>query len=201
MDKKCAGCHAYIERAQNQDTGSCVKCHMNLPPGATGEEPSITVLLPGEVSEQQPHEEHPVASALLDSRIPVTDTYASEEIPEKVTIKVLEEKYQPVELPHGKIVATLLGGIRESKLTQSFHEDKGTLCQGCHHNSPPSKNPPKCGSCHGKPFLEKDLHKPGLMAAYHQQCMGCHYEMGLEKPVSTDCTACHKEKGNLNMGY
>ena len=36
---------------------------------------------------------------------------------------------------------------------------------------------------------------PGLKAAYHQQCMGCHREMGLEKPAATECAACHQEKG------
>ena len=40
--------------------------------------------------------------------------------------------------------------------------------------------------------LKANWNKPGLMGAYHLQCMGCHKEMGMEKPVS--CTDCHKEK-------
>jgi hypothetical protein len=32
------------------------------------------------------------------------------------------------------------------------------------------------------------------MAAYHRQCMECHKAMGISKPVSTDCTACHDKR-------
>ena len=83
---------------------------------------------------------------------------------------------------------------RESKLASYFHREPGTLCQGCHHNSPAAKKPPQCSSCHGQPFDAKKLDRPGLMAAYHQQCMDCHDKMQLEKPVATDCIACHKKK-------
>jgi len=36
--------------------------------------------------------------------------------------------------------------------------------------------------------------KLGLKGAYHGQCMTCHQRMGIEKPLSTDCTACHPKK-------
>ena len=85
--------------------------------------------------------------------------------------------------------------LNENKLAGFFHRDPGTLCQGCHHNSPVSRKPPKCGNCHGEPFYPRKLSMPGLKAAYHQQCMGCHREMGLEKPAATACAACHQEKG------
>ena len=116
------------------------------------------------------------------------------DIPETVTIKSLSETYEPVELPHGKIVSALVKGIENNKLATYFHTEQGTLCQGCHHNSPATRKPPRCASCHGKPFQESDLFRPGLMAAYHQQCMGCHDQMGIEKPASRDCAGCHKEK-------
>jgi mono/diheme cytochrome c family protein len=32
------------------------------------------------------------------------------------------------------------------------------------------------------------------MAAFHQQCIGCHQSMGLEKPAATACADCHKER-------
>jgi hypothetical protein len=103
-------------------------------------------------------------------------------------------KYEPVKLPHRKIVQTMVANINSNKLVNYFHHEKGTVCQGCHHNSPAAKEPPKCVSCHGKPFNAKDPFKPGLMAAYHRQCMECHKAMGIQKPVATDCTACHQKR-------
>ena len=119
-------------------------------------------------------------------------------IPEKVIIKNLSDKYEPVELPHRKIIKTLLDGIKDNKLAGYFHTDKGTLCQGCHHNSPVSKKPPRCASCHAKmAFKDKELFRPGIEAAYHRQCMQCHDAMGIAKPDSRDCTACHLKKASF----
>jgi hypothetical protein len=134
------------------------------------------------------------AAQLLTSRPVVTGTYPNEDIPEKVQIKILSEKYEPVELPHRKIVAALVDNIKDNPMASYFHRTPGTLCQGCHHNSPSSKKPPQCGTCHGKPFDANYPLRPGLMGAYHQQCMECHSDMGLKKPVATDCEACHKKK-------
>ena len=93
-------------------------------------------------------------------------------------------------------IASGKGGVGKTttiaKLAANFHADPGTICQGCHHNSPIGKKPPQCASCHGQPFDERKLNSPGLLGAYHIQCMGCHAEMGIEKPVG--CTECHKEK-------
>jgi Zn finger protein HypA/HybF involved in hydrogenase expression len=97
-------------------------------------------------------------------------------------------------MPHRKIFKTLAGGIKDNKIAEYFHNSEGTLCQGCHHYSPVSKKPAACSSCHGEAFDARNPSKPGLMAAYHLQCMDCHQAMGLEKPVSTDCIACHKKK-------
>jgi DnaJ-class molecular chaperone len=88
----------------------------------------------------------------------------------------------------------LFNNIKNNKLANYFHHEKGTICQGCHHNSPAAKKPPTCGSCHSRPFNEKDPFKPGLMAAYHRQCMECHKAMEIKKPVSTNCTACHQKR-------
>ena len=135
-----------------------------------------------------------VAGMLLKSRKSVTDTYKDDDIPEKVTIKKLVDKYEKVELPHRKIVRTLVKNLKDNKIANYFHTDQGTICQGCHHNSPIDKKPPKCGSCHGKPFNENALTRPGIKGAYHQQCMNCHKILNLEKPKATACTECHKEK-------
>jgi hypothetical protein len=175
-DQACSGCHAFQAKGIKAESG-CISCHMAPFPGMR--DPAGA---PGETV---------ISENLLQARVPVVDTYAEADIPDKVLIKTMAEKYEPVELPHRRIVNALLGKIKESKLVNHFHQDKGTICQGCHHNSPPSTKPPLCGSCHGKPLSEPNLAMPGLLAAYHRQCMGCHFEMGIEKPVSTDCTACH----------
>ncbi len=111
-----------------------------------------------------------------------------------MTIGVLSDKYEPSKLPHRKIINTLMAAIGDDKLAATFHTDKATVCAGCHHNSPVSKTPPKCASCHGKPFDPAKGDRPGLKAAYHQQCMGCHNRMKLEKPADTACAECHKER-------
>ena len=179
-DAKCAGCHSFIDRTK-KDEQACLKCHMKLlhqtpEPVLKAEEPLL-------------------ARALLDSRSSVTSPFSEQilkDIPEKVAIKVLVHQYEPAEFPHRRIVQTLLKNIGDNKLAGNFHQDQMTLCQGCHHNSPVSIKPPKCLSCHNKPFNEKNLLAPGLLGAYHQQCMGCHKAMGMEKPMG--CTECHKEK-------
>jgi hypothetical protein len=179
-DKNCAGCHTSFERKRQQGTTSCANCHM-LPKS------QIT-------SEMQAEEKKMIAAMTLERRQAVTNTYDSGEIPETVVIKTMADKYEPVRLPHRKIVNTLFNKIKDNKLTNYFHHEKGTICQGCHHNSPAAAKPPSCASCHGKPFNEKDPFKPGLKGAYHRQCMECHKAMDIVIPVSTNCTACHPKK-------
>jgi hypothetical protein len=140
--------------------------------------------------------EKEVAERLLHSRQPAKGTYPVDEIPENVQIKALVDKYEQVELPHRRIVLNLVKGMTESeggaKLASYFHTDKNTVCQGCHHYSPASSKPPACLTCHSRPFDEGNLAKPGIIGAYHQQCMGCHEAMSIEKPKA--CADCHKER-------
>ena len=84
--------------------------------------------------------------------------------------------------------------ITGNALAKNFHQGKDAICQSCHHNSPDVSNPPKCISCHASAEGEQDGRVPGTKAAYHRQCFECHEKMEIEKPVSDDCTACHKEK-------
>ena len=176
-DRACAGCHTAFEKKRQQDQLACLNCHQ-------------TEISPAEM----PSDGALKAAKALEAREATTEIFDDEFIPETVKINSLTEKYEAVKLPHRKIVNALFNDIKGNKLATYFHREKGTLCQGCHHNSPAAKNPPKCGSCHGRPFNEKDPFKPGLMAAYHRQCMECHREMGIQKPVATNCTACHREK-------
>jgi hypothetical protein len=177
VDRRCAGCHSSFEKKRQQDPLSCENCHM---------------------AENSPEARKPdgniPAAAVLESREAVTAIHDSADIPENVKIDVLMNKYEAVTLPHRKIVNALFDNIKDNKLANYFHREKGTICQGCHHNSPAATKPPKCASCHGKPFNARDPFKPGLMAAYHRQCMECHAAMEIKKPVSTTCTACHRER-------
>lgn len=177
QERACAGCHTSFEKKRQQDPLACQSCHQA--------EISSSVLSSNDAMQ---------AANALEARQGTTATFDEKFIPETVKIDSLTEKFEPVKLPHRKIVNALFKDIKDNKLAKYFHREKGTLCQGCHHNSPAAKNPPKCGSCHGRPFNEKDPFKPGLMAAYHRQCMECHRAMGIQKPVATHCTGCHREK-------
>ena len=176
----CAGCHISFEKKQPQGTASCANCH-SVPKSQI-------------IGVVQKDEEKMMASRALGQRDAITQTYTDQDIPETVSINTLSDKYEPVKLPHRKIVQTMVKKIENNQLANFFHYEKGTVCQGCHHNSPAAKTPPKCISCHSKPFNAKDPFKPGLVAAYHRQCMECHEVMGIAKPVSTNCTACHQKK-------
>jgi hypothetical protein len=178
---ECAGCHVSISRARQQDPSACQACHM------------ADV---DQVAESLQHtEEKDLAAMYLNARQPLSAMYPASDIPETVEIKALMNQYEPVKLPHRKIIQTLSNNIKDSKLVAYFHADKNTLCQACHHHSPAAPKPPSCASCHGQPFDQRDPTKPGLMAAYHRQCMECHDAMNLEKPVATNCVACHPKKG------
>jgi hypothetical protein len=179
-EKNCAGCHLFISKNRKQQDESCLKCHM------------FPVPQKGEV--QSPEQEKTIAAGLLKDRKPITGTYKEEDVPAKVEIKNLSNKYEAVEFPHRKIVNAIVTNLKDDKLAGYMHVQEGTICQGCHHNSPVVKNPPGCRNCHVKPFDEKNLFKPGIIGAYHQQCMGCHKEMFIAKPAG--CTECHKEKIN-----
>lgn len=177
---QCAGCHKAIKTKQPPDNATCAACH-----------PEGTDVKRMPISKE---EAEMMAAELLEAQTAVTATYALEDIPEKVAIQTLSDQYQPVELPHRKIISKLVANLKDNKIAGHFHTDPGTLCQGCHHNSPTSKTPPKCSSCHGEPFDAGKPMRPGLMGAYHQQCFVCHAAMGIEKPDSRDCTACHPKK-------
>jgi hypothetical protein len=179
-DTRCVGCHSSIPKNRMKNLNECGACHMTDPTGSA----AGSGKLDGAV----------IADALLKSRTLLAGTYAEADIPEKVIIKRLADEYKPVELPHRKIINTLLNNIKDNRLAGYFHRENGTVCQGCHHNSPAAKKPPECASCHGLPFGEENIHKPGLKAAYHRQCMDCHDAMGIEKPVATNCTGCHGKK-------
>jgi hypothetical protein len=178
---QCAGCHASIERPQQNNTGACKTCHMQPGDAVADESPESGLNLQAAMLLQSERREN--IHSLPDA-----------DIPETVRIDSLSDQYQGAEMPHRKIVRALEAKIGDSKLADYFHTEATTLCQGCHHQSPPATKPPKCGSCHGQPFNNEKLMQPGLVAAYHQQCMSCHEQMQMTHPAATDCTACHQKK-------
>jgi hypothetical protein len=184
----CAGCHNLVVETGRPSDASCRQCHMPLPEGT----------LLSNVAKLATPEKAGIAASLLKSWNMTPGTYQEKDIPDKVVIKELADKYEPVEMTHRKQVLALIKGMKDSLLASYFHSDPGTMCQGCHHHSPPSKNPPGCDSCHAKPhgkarFDPREADRPGLLAAMHGQCMSCHKYMAV-KPVATACTECHKEK-------
>ncbi len=184
-ETNCAGCHGFLSKNRNKSDDSCLMCHVKQPEGAVLNEIAVDEAAVDEAAVKNMLEQRPVqAQAQL---------FDAKDIPETIIIKELSDKYEPVEFPHRQIVNKIADNIKDNKLASYFHLNKGTLCQGCHHNSPATKKPTSCKSCHGKPFNKKDMNKPGIMGAYHIQCMECHTNMKIEK---VGCTDCHKEKIN-----
>ena len=179
---KCAGCHGSMQIGSHEQD-ACLKCHVEPPKAGTGE--NLTT--------------ESKAALLLESRKNVQDSFNDKDIPEEVTIDVLSSQYGPVVLPHRQIIDALAGDIKNSTLAGYFHSGEGTLCMGCHHNSPPSRTPPRCESCHSKSFDESIPLKPELKVAFHRQCMGCHDRMGIKVPKSTSCEDCHKVIGKNKL--
>jgi hypothetical protein len=178
---ECAGCHLPRTANAKTDDQTCLACHRIPPPPKDGSAPT-------------PAETAALARQWLDARPTVAPLRDPERIPETVTIGLLSEHFEPASLPHRKIINTLMDSIATNKLAGAFHADTTTLCQGCHHQSPPAEQPPQCGSCHDRRVAVKTTERPGLMAAYHQQCLGCHDRMGIAKPAAQDCAVCHKER-------
>lgn len=187
-DEKCAGCHAVITDEQ-MTMASCEKCHMKSGKQASKENGWSKSCEKGK---------YQTAEEMLKSRKAVTTTYGDQDIPENVVIKGLAKKYEPVEFPHRQIVKALMKDIESDKLAAYFHSDEGTVCRGCHHNSPSSTCPPSCASCHSV-TSDKTSSVPNLLEAYHQQCIDCHANMGMKNPGN--CTDCHKDFTEKHADY
>lgn len=179
----CAGCHNPMPRKQSLQ--SCASCHVT-PVGATAAQATDGSLLKMDKKLLDR-----MAVSTVNSRNSGKTLINMQDVPETVVIGVLANEYKPADFPHRKIVEALDKGMLNSKLAQSFHTDITTMCQGCHHNSPASLTPPKCASCHAAGDAPGPDGRPPLKVAYHNQCMGCHTAMKVEKPVNTDCAGCH----------
>lgn len=178
-DRSCLGCHN-IAKEHNK----CAGCHQAETANPVRLQNGCTVCHRG------PSEGKPIEPA------PLPTQFDKEKVPEKVLIKVLEKEFKPAEMPHQKIMKKLTAISNENLLARSFHTSKDqVLCYGCHHNSrqTAANKFPECSSCHFRPFNPTDPGKPGMMAAFHQQCTGCHQAMG-QKPAPLECDKCHPAK-------
>lgn len=178
QEKNCAGCHAGMGQPREMQTEACLNCH------------SVPVESLEKSSTQD--DEISLARSALQYGKERKMTYSLDDIPDVVRIQRLSQKYEAVDFPHQQVVNGLRARIKGNGLSGFFHNGDETICQGCHHNSPASLHPPQCQSCHSNQWDEKIPLKPGILGAYHRQCMGCHQQMNIEKPMG--CTECHKLK-------
>lgn len=180
QEPQCAGCHTFMGRTGQQTESSCAKCHVSLPAEA---EYQTNANVKGDT-----------AAMLMGARIKKDPEFNLEEIPDVIEIGVLSKEYEPSKFPHRKIVRSLYNGMKDNGMAAYFHSSPNAMCSGCHHNAPASATPDKCSSCHGLGGTPLSEAKPDLKTAYHQQCIGCHTNMGIEKPAATACTECHAVK-------
>ncbi len=195
-DRSCMGCHDAEKTAAD-----CAGCHVQMPEKRLSGRDCQTChsLGPDRFKRLLPADEKQIeafAESAVKERPDRIETVADEKVPEKVEIDAMVDQYEAAEMPHRKIVQALTEKMRDNSLAAVFHTRQETLCAGCHHNSPPSLNPPGCASCHPAGKAVSESGRPGLKGAYHGQCIGCHQQMGLEKPAATDCKACHEKRNN-----
>lgn len=176
----CAGCHAQ-RNARQFDEIKCRNCHTVM-------RESLKPLPKNNETRAR------IAATQINALAAPGPAIPDEKIPDKVTIGIMEDQYDRVLFPHRQIVRTLIKRTQKSLLTQYFHRGTASLCSGCHHHGPSAGTYPKCAACHSLSLKSDQNGKPGLKGAYHGQCITCHQRMGIEKPASTDCTACHKKK-------
>lgn len=178
---ECAGCHAIV--TPRRDERWCNVCHYA--------EVTPEQMSKGTSGAMTAEENLEIAAASVHAKKQAKQLPAYFP-PTKVVIDTLAKDYQPTLFNHRRHVAGLAERIKDDKLAGAFHYQPEVLCSTCHHRSPLSMTPPKCGSCHSTAIDPAHPEKPALKAAYHLQCMGCHDAMKVARPVRTDCTACHK---------
>ena len=115
-----------------------------------------------------------------------------------MVIGSLSDKFEPNLFNHRRHVSSLMKRIEGDNLAKAFHSEPEILCTTCHHRSPLSATPPKCGSCHSAKIDPRVPDRPTLKAAYHLQCMGCHDGMDVARPLDTSCASCHKPRATEN---
>lgn len=178
----CAGCHATEKEQKN-----CAGCHHHLL--------DTDVLAKGPKKDfctvcHSGRRDYAAGKTIREAAL------VPQQVPGKVTIKILENEYDPSTFPHLKIIKRLTEISNKSHMAGSFHKDIRTICRGCHHQSDleaeaKKHKPPFCRNCHPVSFDQQNMNRPRLLAVYHQQCMGCHEKMKIK---ALGCEDCHKRK-------
>ncbi len=193
--KSCVSCHEEVIASRND----CMGCHSVVTPAYDGNWCNVChnaqvtpeQLARGTAGAMTAEENLEIATKEVLTRKEPTQVPTSF-APTKVKIGVIADEYESVLFNHRGHVASVVNRIKDDQLAKAFHYQKEIICSTCHHRSPLSMTPPKCSSCHQAKIDPENPGRPNLKAAYHLQCMGCHTGMNVARPVSTDCTSCHK---------
>jgi hypothetical protein len=174
----CIGCHE-----NEKQKADCAGCHHLLDTGLV--ESACATCHNGSLEDLDRKNEQPEL-----------DTLFPDDIKKDMEIDIIKDEYELSKFPHDKIIKKLAEISDNSTLSGYFHTDNKVLCKGCHHFTPiTQKEPvPQCRTCHTV-RKEPTGSIPALLGAYHQQCLGCHKEMGgAEEEMPQDCAGCHEEK-------
>ena len=107
------------------------------------------------------------------------------QIPEKITIDIVQEKKPAVVFPHKE------------------HIDRKTECTTCHHKREGEAKPRKCETCHDKTkddgkkiAIKGNPPTSSKRGIFHVRCITCHKAEKKKNPSTkapTVCTKCHKK--------
>ncbi|MBN2358291.1 MAG: Ni/Fe-hydrogenase cytochrome b subunit [Deltaproteobacteria bacterium] len=82
-------------------------------------------------------------------------------------------------------------GIDLVDLHRDLEIHLGPACSACHGDAEQNR-PLSCGHCHRRAGEADAPSRPGLLGAYHRQCIGCHQQLGQEVGAPVDCLGCHR---------
>ena len=174
----CVGCHETQKKKPN-----CAACHQRMPGGLVQSACSVC---------------HSGSLDVLDApmKLPAPEDLIPDDVEAELKISGLENEYESSKMPHLAIAKSLTDISNNSKLASRFHTKATTVCAGCHHLGPLEAKtaPARCSTCHTT-RNEPENNTPTLLGAYHQQCLGCHQQMGAtEQEMPQSCTGCHQQK-------
>jgi len=149
-----------------------------------------------------------IAAFLATGLLATATVSRSQEIPDVIMLNSLASLYEPVRFDHARHIKVMRDcGACHHHTIGAPSDDRN--CGRCHQSMEP-KPAVACRQCHAaNPFTAEYLKathedknryhrdKPGLKAAYHLSCTGCH-EKG---SGPTGCTDCHERTDAGNQFY
>lgn len=120
-------------------------------------------------------------------------------VPGSLVLGNLSERFAPVRFDHAGHVE-MAGGCGECH--HQHGRERGTSCRECHaldasafRGSFDAGKFRPCGECHAAAPRAAADDRPGLTAAYHRACFGCHRELGSVGEDPKGCAeTCHASK-------